>query len=205
MKHQLPKLAYAYDALEPWIDAKTMEIHHSKHHQGYVDKLNIALGKYPELFEKKIEELLAGNLKIVPDEIKTAVRNNGGGHLNHTIFWQIMAPDAGGEPSGELAETIKEKFGSFDKFKEHFSAVALGHFGSGWAWLVLNDKNELEVATMSNQDHPAMVGRRVVFGIDVWEHAYYLKHQNKRVDYIKDWWNVVNWSAIESRYADLKR
>ncbi len=198
MKHKLPKLPYAYDALEPYIDARTMEIHHTKHHQGYVDKLNAALEKFPNLQETPLEQLL-GNLDNVPPEIRTAVRNQGGGHWNHSLFWKIMGPKAGGEPSGALAEAIAKRFGNFAAFKEQFSASAAGIFGSGWAWLVSKDGG-LEIMATPNQDNPIMQGIKPILGLDVWEHAYYLKYQNKRPDYIAAWWNVVNWEEIARNF-----
>ncbi len=201
MAHTLPKLPYAYTDLEPFIDAKTMEIHYTKHHQAYIDNLNKALEKYPELLQKKVEELLANNLQAVPEEIKTPVRNHGGGHVNHSFFWKIMDSNAGlKEFKGEIAEAINKEFGNFDKFKEKFGNAALTRFGSGWAWLVLN-KEKLEVYSTANQDSPLMEGKVPLLGLDVWEHAYYLKYQNKRVDYIAAWWNVVNWKKVEELYG----
>ncbi|NCO11385.1 superoxide dismutase [Candidatus Pacearchaeota archaeon CG_4_9_14_0_2_um_filter_39_13] len=203
MTFELPELPYAYDALEPHIDAKTMEIHYTKHHQGYVDKLNLALQKYSELQGKKIEELLADNLAIVPEDIKTAVRNNAGGHVNHSLFWEIMCPaDESGEPSEQLMSAIEDSFGSFDDFKKQFSEAALGRFGSGWAWLVVNN-GKLEIVSTANQDSPLMQGMIPILGLDVWEHAYYLHYQNKRADYIESWWNVVNWKKVEEVYEKL--
>ena len=200
MAFELPPLPYPYDALEPHIDARTMEIHHSGHHGAYVRNLNAALEKHPELQNRSIEDLLR-NINQVPEDIRTAVRNNGGGHANHSIFWTIMGPNAGGEPSGELAEAINQTFGSFATFKEQFSAAAAGVFGSGWAWLVLNN-GRLEIVTRPNQDSPYMDGLYPVMGLDVWEHAYYLKYQNRRPEYIANWWNVVNWDAVAQRYRD---
>lgn len=194
MKHELPKLPYAYDALEPHIDARTMEIHHTKHHQTYVDKLNAALDKHPELFDKSVEELLAG-FSTVPSDIATAVRNHGGGHANHSFFWQIMSPK-GGKPSAELLKAFDASFGSFDAFKQQFSEMALNRFGSGWAWLIANGK-KLEIVSLPNQDSPIMEGKKPLLGIDVWEHAYYLKHTSNRKAYIEVWWNVVNWKRVE--------
>jgi Fe-Mn family superoxide dismutase len=199
--HSLPPLPYAFDALEPHIDARTMEIHHGKHHQAYVNNLNAALEKAPEVQNKPLEELL-GNLNSVPESIRMAVRNNGGGHWNHSFFWQIMAPKAGGEPSGALGNAIKSTFGGFDKFKEQFSAAGVGRFGSGWAWLLL-DAGKLSITSTPNQDNPLMDGKRpnqVILGLDVWEHAYYLKYQNRRPDYITAWWNVVNWGEVGKRF-----
>jgi Fe-Mn family superoxide dismutase len=202
MAHQLPKLPYGFDALEPHIDARTMEIHHGKHHAGYVKKLNAAI-EGTEYENMDIEELIKG-LSKVPDNIRTAVKNNGGGHYNHSLFWPIMGPDGGGEPSGDLASTISDTFGSFDKFKEEFSNAAATRFGSGWAWLVLDDSGNLKVTSTPNQDNPLSKGLKPVLGLDVWEHAYYLKYQNKRPDYIAAWWNVINWDAVAERYESLK-
>ncbi len=200
MTFELPKLDYAYDALEPYIDARTMEIHHSKHHQAYVDKLNAAVKGTP--FEKmKVEDILK-DLSKVPDTIRTAVQNHGGGHANHSFFWKIMGPSCGGAPSGKLAEAINKKFGSFDKFKEEFTNAALGRFGSGWAWLVLN-KGELEIMSTANQDSPLSQGKMPVLGIDVWEHAYYLKFQQKRADYVAAWFSVVNWKEAAHRFGTI--
>ncbi|GAB4170374.1 MAG: superoxide dismutase [Calditrichia bacterium] len=202
MSFTLPELPYSYDALEPYIDARTMEIHHSKHHGGYVSKTNAALEKYPELQTKSIEELLK-DLNSIPDDIRTAIRNNGGGHYNHSLFWTLMGPNAGGNPVGELSDAINSTFGSFDNFKESFSNAAATRFGSGWAWLVLN-KGKLEVLSTANQDNPVSEGKIPVLGLDVWEHAYYLKYQNKRPEYITNWWNVVNWEAVNSRFLEVK-
>jgi len=199
MAFELPPLPYAADALEPFIDKATMEIHHGKHHGAYVTNLNKALESAPELQGKTVEQLLAGNLAAVPEAIKTAVRNNGGGHANHSMFWQIMKSGGGGQPSGKLGEAITSTFGSFDTFKEKFGAAAIGRFGSGWAWLVKKG-GALEIASTPNQDTPLMEGITPVFGLDVWEHAYYLKYQNRRAEYIAAWWNVVNWSEIEKRF-----
>ncbi len=205
MPYELPPLPYPYDALEPYIDARTMEIHHTGHHGAYVRNLNAALEKHPELPAMPIEELLR-RINEVPEDIRTAVRNNGGGHANHTIFWQIMGPNAGGEPKGELADAIAQTFGSFQQFKEQFSAAAAGVFGSGWAWLVLDQAGKLQIITRPNQDSPYMDNLYPVMGIDVWEHAYYLKYQNRRPEYIANWWNVVNWDAVAQRYREgLKR
>ena len=200
MAFELPPLPYPYDALEPYIDARTMEIHHTGHHGAYVRNVNAALEKHPELQNRNIEDLLR-NINQIPEDIRTAVRNNGGGHANHSIFWTIMGPNAGGEPSGELAQAINQTFGSFATFKEQFSAAAAGVFGSGWAWLVLNN-GRLEIVTRPNQDSPYMDGLYPVMGLDVWEHAYYLKYQNRRPEYIANWWNVVNWDAVAQRYRD---
>ena len=196
MAHTLPALPYAYDALEPHIDARTMEIHHSKHHQTYIDKLNAALSKYPELADKPVEDLLK-DLNAVPEDIRTAVRNHGGGHYNHSMFWKIMAPNAGGQPSGKLAEMITAKFGSFDKFKEEFNTAAANRFGSGWAWLSVDKTGALVVTSSANQDCPLSDGLKPILGLDVWEHAYYLNYQNRRPDYVGAWWNVVNWPEVE--------
>lgn len=196
MAHTLPALPYAYNALEPYIDARTMEIHHTKHHQTYIDKLNAALSKYPELADKPVEELLK-DLNAVPEDIRTAVRNHGGGHYNHSMFWKIMAPNAGGQPSGKLAEMITAKFGSFDKFKEEFNTAAANRFGSGWAWLSIDKAGSLVVTSTANQDSPLSDGLKPILGLDVWEHAYYLNYQNRRPDYMNAWWNVVNWSEVE--------
>ncbi len=197
MAHSLPPLPYAPDALEPHIDKMTMEIHHGKHHAAYVNNLNAALEKHPALQAKSIEDLLK-DLSAVPEDIRTAVRNNGGGHLNHTMFWQIMAPNAGGAPTGAIADAINSSFGSFDAFKEQFAKAGVGRFGSGWAWVV-DTGSKLVIESTANQDSPLMEGKKAVFGIDVWEHAYYLKYQNRRPDYIGAWWNVVNWAEINKR------
>jgi Fe-Mn family superoxide dismutase len=199
MPFTLPNLPYAPDALEPSIDKMTMEIHHGKHHGAYVTNLNKALESAPELATKSIDQILANGLSTVPEGIRTAVRNNGGGHVNHTMFWEIMAPNAGGAPSGKVAEAINSVFGSFDSFKEKFGAAAMGRFGSGWAWLVKKGST-LEILSTANQDSPIMDGLYPVMGLDVWEHAYYLKYQNRRAEYIAAWWNVVNWKAIEARF-----
>jgi Fe-Mn family superoxide dismutase len=197
MAHTLPALPYPLDALEPHIDAKTMEIHHGKHHQAYVTNLNAALDKHPELHSKSIEDLLKG-INSVPEDIRTAVRNNGGGHWNHSMFWQVMGPKAGGPPTGAIADAITGSFGDFDKFKEEVKKAGVGRFGSGWAW-VISSGNKLTVESSPNQDSPIMEGKNVVFGVDVWEHAYYLKYQNRRPDYLDAWWNVANWSEINKR------
>ena len=197
MAHALPPLPYAFDALEPHIDKQTMEIHHGKHHQAYVNNLNAALEKHPDLQSKSVEDLIRG-INTVPDDIRTAVRNNGGGHANHTLFWQIMGPKAGGAPSGAIADALNSSFGSFDTFKEQFAKAGVGRFGSGWAW-VIDQGGKLAIESTPNQDSPLMDGKTVVFGIDVWEHAYYLKYQNRRPDYIGAWWNVVNWDAVNKR------
>ena len=197
MAFTLPALPYPVEALEPHIDKMTMEIHHGKHHNAYVTNLNAALEKAPELASKSIEELVTG-ISSVPEAIRTAVRNNGGGHLNHSMFWQIMAPNAGGAPTGAIADAITGSFGSLDKLKEELKKAAIGRFGSGWAW-VIDAGGKLVVESTPNQDSPLMDGKKVVFGIDVWEHAYYLKYQNRRPDYIDAWWNVINWAEINKR------
>lgn len=202
MAFTLPELPYAYDALEPYIDAKTMEIHHTKHHQTYIDKLNAALETHPELADKSAEELLA-DLDAVPEDIRGAVRNHGGGFVNHNLFWTVMTPNADKEPSGELAEKITESFGSLDAFKEKFNAAATGQFGSGWAWLVVSN-GALEVMATPNQDSPISQGKTPILGLDVWEHAYYLNYQNKRPDYIAAFWNVINWAEVTKRYEAAK-
>jgi superoxide dismutase, Fe-Mn family len=197
MAHSLPPLPYPTDALEPHIDKQTMEIHHGKHHAAYVTNLNAALEKHPELQSKSVEDLLR-NINTVPEDIRTAVRNNGGGHANHTMFWQIMGPRAGGAPNGAIADAITGSFGSFDAFKEQFTKAGIGRFGSGWAW-VIDQGGKLAIESTPNQDSPLMEGKKAVFGLDVWEHAYYLKYQNRRPDYIGAWWNVVNWAEINKR------
>ncbi|QAY67095.1 superoxide dismutase [Paenibacillus protaetiae] len=199
MAHQLPALPYANNALEPHIDATTMEIHHDRHHNTYVTNLNAALESAPELQDKSVEELLANNLAIVPEAIRTAVRNNGGGHANHSLFWEIIGPNGGGAPTGALAAAIESELGGFDKFKEDFAKAATTRFGSGWAWLSVKD-GKLKVSSLPNQDSPLMEGETPILGLDVWEHAYYLKYQNKRPDYIAAFWNVVNWAEANKRY-----
>jgi Fe-Mn family superoxide dismutase len=199
MSFTLPGVGYAFDALEPHIDKMTMEIHHGKHHNAYVTNLNKALESAPALAGKTVEELLASNCAIVPENIRTAVRNNGGGHINHSMFWKIMGPGAGGAPVGNLAQAIVGTFGSFDSFKEKLNQAAATRFGSGWAWLVRSG-DKLDISSTANQDSPVMEGKCAVMGLDVWEHAYYLKYQNRRPDYISAWWNVVNWKAIEDRF-----
>jgi len=194
MPHQLPALPYDAGALEPHIDTQTMQIHHGKHHQTYVTNLNTALDKHPELHGKSLDDLVR-SLNAVPEDIRTAVRNNGGGHWNHSLFWKLMAPNAGGAPTGDVANGINAAFGSFDKFKEQFQAAGLGRFGSGWAWLVDNG-GKLEITSTPNQDNPLMDGKKAILGVDVWEHAYYLKYQNRRADYLGAWWNVVNWTEV---------
>ena len=203
MAHPLPPLPYAFDALEPHIDAQTMQIHHGKHHQAYVNNLNAALEKAPDLQGKPLEELL-GKLDGVPEAIRTAVRNNGGGHWNHSLFWRLMAPpgSAGGEAPGAVGQAIASAFGDFAKFREQFAAAATGRFGSGWAWLV-SDNGKLSITSTPNQDNPLMEGKRagsVLLGLDVWEHAYYLRYQNRRPDYVAAWWNVVNWGEVARRF-----
>jgi Fe-Mn family superoxide dismutase len=197
MPHQLPPLPYDAAALEPHIDAQTMQIHHGKHHAAYVNNLNAALEKHAALANKSAEELISG-LSSVPEDIRTAVRNNGGGHVNHTMFWQIMGPGKGGAPSGRIAEVITGNFGGFDSFKEQMNKAGAGRFGSGWVWLVENG-GKFAIESTANQDNPLMEGKRPIFGIDVWEHAYYLKYQNRRPDYLAAWWNVVNWDEINKR------
>ena len=197
MAHEVPPLPYDYNALEPHIDEQTMRIHHDKHHAAYVTNLNAALEKAPNLQQKSVDDLIRG-ISSVPEEIRTAVRNNGGGHVNHTMFWQIMGPKAGGAPSGAIADAINGAFGSFDKFKEEFKKAAGGRFGSGWAW-VINTGNSIAIESTPNQDNPMMDGKKPVFGIDVWEHAYYLKYQNRRPEYVDAWWNVVNWAEVNKR------
>ncbi|MGI9076188.1 MAG: superoxide dismutase [Gemmatimonadaceae bacterium] len=200
MPHVFPPLSYDYGALEPHIDARTMEIHHSKHHQTYVTNLNAALEKAPELQGKKLEELL-GDLNAVPENIRTTVRNNGGGHWNHSMFWQIMTPRASGEPDGSIGDAIKNAFGDFAKFKEQFAAAATGRFGSGWVWLI-NEGGKLSITSTPNQDTPVMEGKKPILGLDVWEHAYYLKYQNRRPDYVTAWWNTVNWSEVGKKLGN---
>jgi Fe-Mn family superoxide dismutase len=203
MAFQLPPLPYDYAALEPHIDAQTMQIHHDRHHATYVNNLNAALEKHPDLANKSIEELL-GNLNAVPEDIRTAVRNNGGGHANHTLFWEIMGPNGGGEPTGALADAIKQAFGSFDAFKQQLTQAALGRFGSGWAWLSVDRNGGLVIESTANQDSPLMEGRTPILGVDVWEHAYYLKYQNRRADYVAAWWNTINWANVAKRYEQAR-
>ncbi len=203
MAFELPALPYATNALEPHIDARTMEIHHGKHHNAYVTNLNKALEAHPDLQSKTIEELLT-SLDSLPEAIRGAVRNNGGGHYNHTFFWQIMAPGKGGEPTGELADAINAAFGSFAAFKEKFAAAGVGRFGSGWAWLIADKGGAVSISSSPNQDNPISEGKTAILGIDVWEHAYYLNYQNRRPDYISAWWNVVNWDEVAKRYAAAK-
>ncbi len=199
MAHELPALPYAHDALEPFIDTMTMQIHHGKHHATYVTNLNAALDQYPDFQKHSVEDLIR-NIANVPEAIRTAVRNNGGGHANHAMFWQLMAPKAGGDPSGPLADAIKASFGSLESFKGEFKKAALGRFGSGWAWLI-NAGGKLAIESTANQDSPLMEGKSIVMGVDVWEHAYYLKYQNRRADYIDAWWSVVNWSEVAKRFT----
>ena len=202
MKHELPKLPYDYNALEPYIDEQTMNIHHNKHHQAYVNNLNAALEKHPELSEKTLLELIR-DLDSVPEDIRTAVRNNGGGHLNHSMFWTLMQKAEGQMPEGAILEAINEKFGSYEEFKDVFSKAATTRFGSGWAWLVLKD-GKLDVVSTANQDNPVSEGLVPVLGLDVWEHAYYLKYQNRRPEYIDNWFNVVNWKEVSKLYEAAK-
>ncbi|MFY9985079.1 MAG: superoxide dismutase [Chthoniobacterales bacterium] len=203
MAYELPPLPYPTNALEPHIDAKTMEIHHDKHHQAYITNANNALKDHPDLAAKPVNELIA-NLSQVPESIRTAVRNNAGGHSNHSFFWKIMAPNAGGTPKGKLADAITATFGSIDAFKEKFQAAGAGRFGSGWAWLVVNKEGNLEVISTPNQDSPIMDGLKPVIGLDVWEHSYYLLYQNRRPDYLKAWWNVVSWDQAEQNFLAAK-
>ncbi|WP_069804590.1 superoxide dismutase [Thermogemmatispora onikobensis] len=200
MAFELPPLPYSYDALEPHIDAQTMQIHHDKHHGTYVENLNKALEGHP-FASLPVEEVLR-RINEVPENVRTAVRNNGGGHANHSMFWRIMKPNGGGQPSGDLAKAIEQTFGSFENFKDQFIDAGLKRFGSGWAWLVLDKQGKLQIISTANQDSPYMDGLYPVMGNDVWEHAYYLKYQNRRADYLKAWWNVVNWEEVERRYAE---
>jgi len=200
MAFTLPKLPYEFNALEPHIDARTMEIHHDKHHQAYINNLNAAIEKHPELDNKSVEDLLK-DLNAVPEDIRTAVRNNGGGHWNHSMFWEIMSPKGGGEPGGALADAIKKAFGDFASLQEKLAAAAVGQFGSGWGWLVKDSSGALSVLATPNQDNPMSNGRTPILGVDVWEHAYYLNYQNRRPDYVKAWWNVVNWDEVSKRFA----
>jgi len=202
MTYKLPDLPYAYDALEPYIDEETMKLHHDKHHNTYVENTNKALEGHEDLQDLSIEELVA-KLDEIPEDIRTTVRNNGGGHVNHSLFWEVLAPNGGGEPTGELADAINESFGSFDDFKSELAAAAAGQFGSGWGWLVV-DNGDLKVTSTPNQDSPLMEGQTPIFGIDVWEHAYYLNYQNVRPDYIKAVWNIVNWDEVAKRYEEAK-
>ncbi|MFD2213948.1 MULTISPECIES: superoxide dismutase SodA [Bacillaceae] len=202
MAYELPQLPYAYDALEPHIDKETMNIHHTKHHNTYITNVNAALEGNADLAGKSVEELVS-NLDAVPEAIRPAVRNNGGGHANHSLFWTILSPNGGGEPTGELGEAINAKFGSYDSFKEEFAKAATTRFGSGWAWLVVNN-GQLEVTSTPNQDSPLMEGKTPILGLDVWEHAYYLNYQNRRPDYIASFWNVVNWDEVSKRFSAAK-
>jgi len=204
MAYELPPLPYSFDALEPHIDTRTMEIHHGKHHAAYVSNVNKALERYPNLAAKPIEQLLR-EINTVPQEIRQAVINNGGGHANHTLFWQIMGPGKGGQPRGTLGEDIARTFGGFDKFKENFTSAALTRFGSGWAWLVFDANGRLSIESTANQDSPLMGGRKPILALDVWEHAYYLKYQNRRADYVQAWWNVVNWDRVAEYYQAARR
>jgi Fe-Mn family superoxide dismutase len=199
MAFTLPPLPYDFAALEPHIDARTMEIHHGKHHQTYVNNLNAAIEKAPELAKKSLDDLMR-NVSTLPEAVRTPIRNNGGGHWNHSMFWQIMAPKAGGEPGGKLGQALKSTFGDFAKFREQFSAAGVARFGSGWAWLI-NTGGKLSITSTPNQDNPLMEGQKAIMGLDVWEHAYYLKYQNRRPDYIQAWWNVVNWTEVEKRFS----
>ncbi len=202
MAYTLPELPYGYDALEPHIDARTMEVHHSKHHQGYVSKVNAALERYPELAAKPVEQLLR-ELDSVPEDVRTAVRNQGGGHANHWLFWTVMSPDGGGRPTGALGDALASEFGSFEQFQEQFSAAAVGVFGSGWAWLTVDD-GKLQIETTANQDSPLSRGRTPILGLDVWEHAYYLKYQNRRPDYVSAFFHVLNWEEVARRFSEAK-
>ncbi len=205
MAHELPPLPYDYAALEPHIDAQTMQTHHDKHHAAYVNNLNAALEKAPQLQGKSAEDLIK-DLNSVPEEIRVAVRNNGGGHVNHTMFWQIMAPKAGGEPSGAIADAIKDTFGGFDKLKEQFNDAGVKRFGSGWVWLVgSNSGGKLQIISTANQDNPLTDGQQPILGNDVWEHAYYLKYQNRRPEYLTAWWNTVNWEEVNKRFQGTSR
>jgi superoxide dismutase, Fe-Mn family len=199
----LPDLPYGYAALEPHIDQRTMEIHHQKHHAAYVSKLNEALAKHPDWQGRELEEILR-SIDQLPGDIRTAVRNNGGGHANHSLFWEIMGPDAGGEPTGAIGDAIRTSFGDFGSFREKFAAAGVGRFGSGWAWLVVGQGGGIELIDLPNQDSPLMQAQVPVLGLDVWEHAYYLKYQNRRPDYIEAWWNVVDWAAVERRYQSAR-
>ena len=204
MAFTLPALPYAHDALEPWIDKLTMEVHQGKHHQAYVNNLNKALEAAPALAPRSVDELLANQLALVPESIRTAVRNNGGGVANHNLFWEVMGPNAGGAPTGKVGAAIDSAFTSFDNFKEKFNAAALGRFGSGWAWLIKSTAGKLEIVSTANQDSPVSDGAQVILPLDVWEHAYYLKYQNRRPEYVGAWWNVVNWAAVEKRFNTLR-
>lgn len=200
----LPDITYEYDALEPHIDAQTMEIHHSKHHQGYVDKLNAGLEDHPDLLEKEVEDLLK-NLNDLPVDVQSAVKNNGGGHANHSLFWTVISPDGGGEPEGDLLNAINKRFKSVKDFQEEFSAAAATHFGSGWAWLVVDDDGDLQVHSTANQDSPLSEDETPILCLDVWEHAYYLKYQNRRADYVKSFWSIVNWKEVARRLLEISQ
>jgi Fe-Mn family superoxide dismutase len=200
MAFELPPLPYSHDALEPHIDARTMEIHHGKHHQAYITNVNTALESHPDLLKKPVEELVAG-LNSLPEAVRTAVRNNGGGHANHSLFWTVMGPGKGGEPAGALGKAIAAAFGDFAAFKDAFTKAAMGRFGSGWAWLVTDKSGKLQVVSTANQDSPLSDGAKPVLGLDVWEHAYYLNYQNRRADYVAAWWNVVNWDEVAGRFG----
>ncbi|HEX9580630.1 MAG TPA: superoxide dismutase [Gemmatimonadales bacterium] len=204
MPHSLPALPYGFDALEPHVDAQTMQIHHGKHHQAYVTNLNAALDKHPALHQKPLDELLR-SIETVPEDIRAAVRNHGGGHHNHTLFWTIMSPKGGGEPKGKLGKALAEAFGDFAKFKTDFTQAATTRFGSGWAWLVVTPAGALAVESTPNQNSPLMEQKTPIFGLDVWEHAYYLKYQNRRPDYITAWWNLVNWGEVERRLSEARQ
>ena len=204
-KYTLPDLPYAFDALDPHIDARTMEIHHDRHHAGYVNNLNAALEKHPEFQAPQSVDDLVRRIDDVPEDIRTAVRNNGGGHANHSLFWTVMRPNGGGEPTGALADAIRSSFGGFSEFKEKFGDAAKTRFGSGWAWLVADAGGKLQIYSTANQDSPHMEGKTPLLGLDVWEHAYYLKYQNKRPDYVAAWWNAVNWDEVARRYAAAKK
>jgi len=197
--HSLPPLPYDYAALEPYIDAQTMTLHHDKHHAAYVNNLNAAVEKHPQLANKSVEDLLR-DINSVPDDVRTAVRNNGGGHMNHTMFWQIMKPKGGGPPTGRIADEIKKSFGSFEEFQKQFNDAGTKRFGSGWVWLIRSKAGKLEITSTANQDNPIMDGHHAIMGNDVWEHAYYLKYQNRRPEYLAAWWNVVNWDEINKRF-----
>jgi Fe-Mn family superoxide dismutase len=203
MAYELPPLPYPSNALEPHIDAKTMEIHHDKHHQAYITNANKALEGHPDLAAKPVDELLA-DLNKIPESVRTVLRNNAGGHSNHTFFWKIMGPNAGGTPKGKLAQAINSTFGGFDQFKEELQKAAIGRFGSGWAWLVVNKEGKLQITSTANQDTPISDGLKPVVGVDVWEHSYYLLYQNRRPDYLKAWWNVVNWDQAEKNFEAAK-
>jgi len=204
MKHQLPALEYSYESLEPYIDGETMKIHHTKHHQNYVNKLNDALESYPDLQEKTVEELLK-NIKNLPNEIKTAIINNGGGHINHDFFWKILKKEIPFNPKSEIGKSIIKKFKSYENFEKEFSNAAIGVFGSGWAWLVFNENKELEIIKTQNQDSPLSLGKIPILCIDVWEHAYYLKYQNKRAEYIENFFKIINWKKVEENYKKMKK